>query len=86
MASYQYSNEILLGRAEPGKGKYESVYSNEFATAWTSGGDTTAYQPASAINLLKRFADIIAVSGTTNGAAIYTAVNGLDALGVPSND
>lgn len=85
MASYQYSNEILYGRAEPGAGKYEAVYSSEFATT-IKDGDTTAYQPASAINLLKRFADIVAVSGTNNGAAIYSAVNGLDGLGVPSND
>lgn len=85
MADYQYSNEILIGRAEPGKGKYESTYESTFATAWKDG-DTTAYQPASAINLLKRFADIVAVSGTNNGAAIYSAVNGLDGLGVPDND
>jgi hypothetical protein len=85
MASYQYSNDIVYGRTEPSTGKYEAVYSTEFATT-IKDGDTTAYQPASAINLLKRFADIIAVSGTNNGADIYSAVNGLDGLGVPSND
>lgn len=86
MASYQYSNEILLGRAEPGKGKYEAVYSMDFATAWTSGGDTTAYQPASAINLLKRFADIVAVSGTSQGSALLRAVSGLDGIATVAND
>jgi hypothetical protein len=85
MADYQYSNGIVYGRTEPGKGKFESVYTSEYATVYP-GGDTTAYQPASAINLLKRFADIVALSGTTQGAALSAAVDGLDGLGVPDND
>lgn len=85
MASYQYSNEIVYGRAEPGAGKYAAVYSSEFASAYKDG-DTTAYQPASAINLLKRFADIVAVSGTSQGSALLRAVSGLDGIATVPND
>jgi len=85
MASYQYSNDIVYGRSEPGAGKFESVYSSEFATAYLSGG-TTAYQPASAINLLQRFANIVAVSGTSQGSALLRAVSGLDGIATVAND
>lgn len=81
----QYSNEIVFGRAEPGAGNYEAVYSVEFNSAFPNG-DTSANQGLSAIKLLQRFADIIALSAnTTNAAAISAAVNGLDGLGYASN-
>ena len=85
MASYQYSNEIAFGRTEPVIGGYEAVYSSSFATAFPSG-ETSAYQGLSAVKLLQRFADIIALSAnTTNAAAISAAVNDLDGLGYASN-
>ena len=85
MPSYQYSNEIAFGKTEPVIGGYSSDYSVSFATAFPSG-ETTAFQGLSAVKLLQRFADIIALSaGTTNAAAISAAVNGLDGLGYASN-
>jgi len=80
----QYSNEIVFGKAEPGAGNYEAVYSVSFASAFPDG-DTTANQGLSAIKLLQRFADVIALSGATNSAAISAAVNGLDGLGYATN-
>lgn len=84
MANYQYSNEIAFGRTEPVIGNYESVYSVSFASGFPNG-ESSAYQGLSAIKLLQRFADVVALSGATNGAAISAAVNGLDGLGYASN-
>lgn len=80
----QYSNEIAFGKTEPVIGNYESNYSVTFASAFPNG-ETTANQGLSAIKLLQRFADVVALSGATKGAAISAAVNGLDGLGFASN-
>ena len=80
----QYTNEILFGRAEPGAGNYEAVYSSEFASAFPNG-DTSANVQLSAIKYLQRFADVIALSSVSKATAIVQAITGLDGLPPSTN-
>lgn len=78
MARQNYTVNISFGNTEPEKGKFSSQYSISYSGLYDN---TTGFQSGSAINLVKRFAEYVALSGATNGAAISAAVNGLDSLG-----
>ena len=81
----QYSNEIAFGTTEPVIGNYSATYNVTFASAFPNG-ETTANQNLSAIKLLQRFANIIALSANlSNANSICAAVTGLDKLPPPTN-
>lgn len=80
----QYTNEILFGRAEPGVGNYEAVYSSEFASAFPNG-DTSAFVELSAIKYIQRFANIVSLSSVSKATAIVQAITGIDGLPPETN-